>query len=261
MARAGCKIIQWLVGVQRSYKNCINCVLWPCITSCFSKECSTSAGGHFTVAHGFFCTARIKALWCLKYSANLKTNPKTLCSLPGGERGFQSSAHPHLSSGQSCHFPTGSTAREKCWGTGVLPSAGSQLAALGRTLGWRWLFFGNFSLSFFPHQSRGMVAAAVRGRDCLKAPRCSGTPVQLMGIRAGQEDWEPSGQWRWMSSVCRVFKTAVLNCLYRRSEQLGCSGSGRVKHCPCPLIPKRHWKWALPAWSWQGRVGKVQGSR
>lgn len=83
-----------------------------------------------------------------------------------------------------------------------------------------------------------MVAAAVRGCDCLKAPRCPETPVQLMGFGPGQEGCESSGQQRWVGSVYRVFKTAVLNCIYRRNEQLGCSGSGRVKCWPCPLIPK-----------------------
>lgn len=83
-----------------------------------------------------------------------------------------------------------------------------------------------------------MVAAAVRGCDCLKAPRCPETPVQLMGFGARQEGCESSGQQRWVGSVYRVFKTAVLNCIYCRNEQLGCSGSGRVKCWPCPLIPK-----------------------
>lgn len=81
-----------------------------------------------------------------------------------------------------------------------------------------------------------MVAAAVRGCGCLKAPMCPGTAVQVMSFGAGQEDCEPPGQQGWVSSVCRVFKTAVVNCLYSGNEQLACSGTG--KHWPCPFIPK-----------------------
>lgn len=92
------------------------------------------------------------------------------------------------------------------------------------------LFHSNFSLSFLPCESWGMVAAGVRGCGCLKAPRCSGTSWWGLGWQEG------SGQQRWVGSVCRVFRRAVFSGVCCRNEQLGCSGSG--KHWHCPLIPK-----------------------
>lgn len=129
-APAGCKNVQWLMDEQWYYKTCTNCVqasrgflplknlnwspdtiqLRPCITSRFSNWCYASAGGHFTVARGFLSTAKVHTLWFLKYPANLKTDPKTHCSLPGGERGFQISAHPSIIPGKNSRFSTGSRA-------------------------------------------------------------------------------------------------------------------------------------------------------
>lgn len=115
------------------------------------------------------------------------------------------------------------------------------------------LFHSNFSLSFLPCESWGMVScqglwlsgSAQVLRDTSSAGGvCAGKRalVREVGGLSLQSVWKSCAQW------CLLQEWAAW--LLWEWEALALSPH-----------PKRHWRRALSAWSWQCQVGKVQGSR